>query len=329
MSMLVQGRFSSEPMLIDRLRANCTKLVYSLAVLLGIIFVMAVALRELELPAERERKAEERKLFDHHKFVVRSGVFDFFFPREMGLHCPGPFSLALSPNADPEWWNISKHAEEYAAFARTHRTYSCSECFAPDSDNFDSTRPQIDPDSEPTWWDMNEKVLSEGHGACQRVDDTLVDDAFADGWQEHWKPDANLSEDVMHMYKQNRGCILLCPLKLPTVEQVEACRLKDGKRNNKFNMSCLQNTPTCPNCNSLSQQSAIPSMAAAAGKLGSEDVEALDNWLKNKQGQVSGIKSHMSETFMSRNDPDMNSAVFTADVYITYKRVRAVSSLQS
>jgi hypothetical protein len=103
---------------------------------------------------------------------------------------------------------------------------SCADCFPPETDDYDDRIPRMDYDGEIWWlsrrWDVTGKVTYFNKSTTCSVGDG----------------------------EKYGSCLALCPLKLPSIDQVKKCRLKDNT--NYFNNSCLTNRVDCPNCDRIS-----------------------------------------------------------------------------
>jgi hypothetical protein len=101
----------------------------------------------------------------------------------------------------------------------------CSFCFPPESDNYDNRIPRLDPEGTIWWlsrrWDKNSKIIYYSKS-----------------------PECTVEPD-----EENASCLALCPLLMPTRDEVNVCRLAD--KPNYFNDTCLANTIDCPNCDRL------------------------------------------------------------------------------
>jgi hypothetical protein len=198
--------------------------------------------------------------YERARFHLIIGIFSFVGRRHDSPLCPSYSTWAYGRDRSDSK-NYTKYGGEggeWERLSRIQRTATCGECF-PDwgAANYSPGIPQLDPDEPELWWDIKESDVTE---ECVRTTG-YVDDSYLDGWQEQVRD--LRADQTFNGWDRVNGCLKLCPFKLPEVEDVEACRLAEG-RHNKFNLSCLTNNEHCPNCNLLVQVQCVQCSAVRA-----------------------------------------------------------------
>jgi hypothetical protein len=248
----------------------------SLSLLVSLVVVLASILVAFELPKEKE----ERNAALHHHRLLQTKIFGAYFDFQTF-----PGDSRLCANNVTNWYDTIDPLLSFDDYYDTIRNTAsiqpfnnnCSLCFPEESLDYDNRVPRMDYARPIQYvskrWDENgTTIFYDSSYECEVM-----------GLEEH-VDDGNIriSEGL---------CWAICPLKLPTVEQVNVCRLPEegpgamerfqpgltgnaaatpgwpilkdkidsnrpgyipwGDRAEIFNNSCLDNTVDCPNCNRL------------------------------------------------------------------------------
>jgi hypothetical protein len=132
-------------------------------------------------------------------------------------------------------------------------------------------------------------------------------------------PQPGFEDTMFHKFHNIKsGCIRVCPLALPSVEQVEKCKIGLGK----YSGSCLQNTAECPNCDRLNL---VMPFSQNVQVWQNDTRVSLDKVLP--RGTLYGFKPAPLEAWLLGNDPDRNMDVSSAEIYVQFKKVGGAKKL--
>jgi hypothetical protein len=287
---------ASEKTLEVSQRDAAAKFTKAVVLLMGSVCLTGAIMSYIELPFEKERVQAQSNSHRKMRFALFYMLFNFVVTRDLQMTLRlTEDEIKFSSCAAIHTTNLTDRMRDSPAFDIYNQIWQ-------------DTQPQLDDsDSMPhIYWDMEKNTLSET--CVLQNKDGYIDDAW-DAQDPHlwgYIPATN-----------QKGCYLLCPLVLPTVSQVEACRVNDSAH---FRPKCLSNTPDCPNCNLLRPFPTVQSIPLTNPMIRRVFKDAGANSSDIPEGRVFGLRDPGSEALLMALDPTGNNAIFAADVYLTYKR---------
>jgi hypothetical protein len=117
-------------------------------------------------------------------------------------------------------------------------------------------------------------------------------------------------------YSATKGCIMLCPLVLPTVEEVESCRINQTLL---FDTQCLNNGTLCPNCHRLDIKAPFDEMPLPSPSVRHYAKQAGLDTSNIPAGRLWGTRPAESEELFFIIDPHHEQAPYLAETYLVYK----------
>jgi hypothetical protein len=231
----------------------------------------------LELPKEKEQRLAAL----HRHRLLQTKIFGAYFDFQSY-----PGASRLCANNETNWYDTVDPVLSFDAYYDTIRNTAsttpfdnnCGLCFPEESLDYDDRVPRMDYTRPVSYvskrWDEN--------GTTTFYDSSY--ECAVKGLEEHVAGGEIRMADGEGLEEISEGlCWAICPLKLPTIEQVNVCRLPEegpgpllsdrsglewplpsdridatrpgyipwGDRAETFNTSCLKNSIDCPNCERL------------------------------------------------------------------------------
>jgi hypothetical protein len=183
---------------------------------------VGLVLHTVEFPVEKAILAEEAAVAHRLKISLFHSIFDFVVSRNIMDR------LVMTEDQI----KYATCLDLFGPMAKAHAAFRF-----PDEELGPYNRIVVDFDETPLFFDMSRGLISD---KCEQVSE-FIDDLWV--MQDPKYPIASLLSD--------KGCYMACPLVLPTVQQVEACRIN---KTSSFDEECLNNKETCPNCDRLNTQ---------------------------------------------------------------------------